>query len=74
VLSRGRVFYEYRYWSPVLGCNAVRISMADELGREYHAIVSAENPGFRERRDAALSRLHETILAGDDAREIPTAT
>lgn len=64
----------YSYWSPLLGEHAVRLSLFDQHGREFFAIV--ENPGgqggaeFRKRREAALNRIDVAMSAGRDPGEV----
>lgn len=65
-----RQYHENLYWSIALGGDVARLSMADDQGREYFAIVSAEQPGYRDRRMGALEALMEAIDRGDDPGQV----
>lgn len=60
----------HRFWSPLLGCEAARVSVADEHGGEFWAIVPAGGKGWRERRDIAVERLSAAIEAGRAPGEV----
>ena len=48
-------YNEFKFWSPLLGADAARLSMADEAGSEYWMIVP--NNGGKAYRDKKLSAL-----------------
>jgi len=56
-------FTQYRYWDPVLGENAVRLSLYDRHGQEYFRIVPRERSakGWRKVRDSILETLYMEI-------------
>ena len=57
-------FQEYHHWSPILGEQAVRLSMFDARGQEFFEVIA--NPGgraYREARDAALNRIADKMEA-----------
>ncbi len=64
-------FHEFSFWSPVLGSQALRISMADDHGAEHFVIVPVE-PGrkLREARIQALGALSTNITAGRPPGEV----
>lgn len=72
----GRVnqgYSEYRYWSPVLGCEAARVSLFDHHGREFFMIIEAEDGrGYRQRRDTAVEAIMTAIDMGLDPGEVRT--
>lgn len=58
-------YSEFRFWSPVLDAEAVRISMQGGQGTEYFMIIKADDGRrYREKRDEALSMIEEAIEAG----------
>lgn len=64
----------FRFYSPDLDAEAVRLSMADGLGREFFAIVpSSIGRRWRECRDAALDAIEGAIDAGDQPGEVRVA-
>lgn len=55
-------YAQFRYWSPMHGSEVLRISMADERGREYWHVIPAENGRrLRERREAAVEAIMTAI-------------
>jgi hypothetical protein len=62
----------FRFYSPTLDAEAVRLSMADEAGREYYMIVAADEAGrrWRERKEEALAAIDDAIARGDGAGEV----
>ena len=65
------VYREFRFFSPLDDADAVRLSMADQHGREYFTIVEGGyGKRWRERREAALIALEDAIEAGDPPGEI----
>ena len=80
---RSAHYREHRYWSPLMGENAVRLSMPGgaEAARvhgpqaatmEYYAIVRAPEHGrlYREAREAALDAIWAAIMRGDPPGEV----
>lgn len=65
-------YRQYRFYSPTLDAEAVRLSMADGAGREYYMIVAADEAGrrWRERRDEALAAIDDAIARTDEAGEV----
>jgi hypothetical protein len=66
------VYREYTFWSPVLGERACRLSVPDEHGSEYFAIVPrpSSGRGWREAREGALQAIEAAILRGDLPGEV----
>lgn len=61
----------YRFWSPLLGADAVRFSMVGERNAEYFAIVpGGEGRVYRENRDRALDAIEDAIARGDEPGEV----
>ncbi len=61
-MSRASIF---SFWSPTLGCDAVRLSMTDERGSEYFAVIPAfEGSDGRRRKTEALEAIQEAISRG----------
>ena len=65
-------FTEYRYWSPVLGCDASRLSVFDQHGAEYWSIIERPSMGkrYRESRQEALELIVEAIERGQEPGEV----
>jgi hypothetical protein len=76
-------YHEFRFWSPMLGCEAVRLSVtggaaaAQFHGRgvvtqEYFAIIPADELGrkYRDRRNAALAAIDAAIAEGREPGEV----
>lgn len=57
-------YSEMRHWNVILGCNAVRLSVADERGAEYFMIVPRPRTGWREEKARLLDLIGEAIEAG----------
>ena len=57
-------YSEFRFYSAELDSHAVRVSVPDERGAEYFAIVEAGGKGFRDRRELALETLERAIDQG----------
>ena len=75
--------HEFRFWSPILGCGAARISMVippstpgrprdPREGAEYFTIIAADVPGsvYRERRRKACEAIEDAIARGLDHGEV----
>ena len=63
-------FSEYTYYSLVHDCEVSRISVPDENGREFFAIVALEGKGYRERRSEAIQKCLEAMRAGCEPGEV----
>lgn len=62
---------EYRYWSPILGDEALRISYYNARGHEYFVIVSAaDGKALRELRQRAAERFYDAIQSGQEPGEV----
>lgn len=62
---------EYRYWSPILGMEALRLSYFNKHGREYFCIVPAEDgKALRELRQKAAERFYDAVESGQDPGEV----
>lgn len=58
-------YAEFDFWSPTLGAEAARLSMVNEAGEEFYAIVErSEGREWRQRKDRALEALTTAIDAG----------
>lgn len=66
------VYREYTFWSPLLGARATRLSVPDERGAEYFAILARQVNGrtWRETRDDALRAIELSIMRGDEPGEV----
>jgi hypothetical protein len=61
------VISEFFYWSPVLGADAARISMANEDGAEYFVIIEkVDGVQWRNDKQEAIEALQRAI---DEERE-----
>lgn len=61
-LARHYGVREMSYWSPILGCDVVRVSMANERGEEYYAVLPRlEGAAWRDRKREACEVLHQAI-------------
>jgi hypothetical protein len=66
-----RTYSQFRFWSPYLGCEAVRLSMFDSHGGEFFKIISADNAKtFRKVRDIVVNKLAAAIDNGDQPGEV----
>ncbi len=65
-------YRQFRFYSPTLDAEAVRLSMANEAGQEYYMIVAASEAGrrWRERRDEALAAIDDAIGRQDEPGEV----
>jgi hypothetical protein len=80
-----RYWREYRFWSPLLGQEACRVSMTGDVeaavqhGRpaadaEYYAIIpAAQGRAHREARERALETIEAAILRGQEPGEVEVA-
>ena len=65
------VYREMRFWSPVLGCDAARLSMVDERGGEFWRVVPVSGgKAWREARDRALDAIEDAVARGDEPGEV----
>ena len=56
---------EYRSWSPVLGCDTVRVSMFNGRGHEYFMLLPEESGrAWREKRIEAAETINLAIRQG----------
>ncbi len=59
-------FGEYFFWSPILGVDAVRLSLWDQHGQEFWKVLACPSGrGYRALRQKTLSLLADAI---DDGR------
>jgi hypothetical protein len=65
-------FAEYKFWSVILGCDAVRISMVDDHGSEFFKVVPIDNSTkkYRDVRERVLEMIQDAIDRGDDPGEV----
>jgi hypothetical protein len=69
-VSEGR-YVVFKFWSPILGGNAARISMVDGRGDEHFVIIPDDGgKRFVEAREKVLDRLSAAIDRGDEAGEL----
>lgn len=63
---------EYKFWSPMLGDDAVRISLYDARGQEYYAIRTypGEGKSLRELREATALRIFDAMESGAQPGEV----
>lgn len=56
-------YYEFRFWSPTLGSDALRISLTDDKGSEYFVIIADPGTGksYRQAKSDALDTLTAAI-------------
>ena len=81
-------YHEYRYWSPTLGGDAVRLSMVDKRGGEFYRIILVSSgfvrdddgkrvSRYRVERDRALDAIEDAVRrsdqhGGDEPGEVVT--
>jgi len=64
-------FYEFRFWSPVSGCEMARISMCDARAQEFFMHIEAgEGKAWRERRTKAVEAILEAMRQGLNPGEV----
>lgn len=64
-------YREFRFFSPALDIDAVRISTTDAVGHEYYAVIpSAMGKSWRSRREEALNALDDAIAEGREPGEV----
>lgn len=65
------VYTEYRFWSPMLGTDAARLSMGDGKGGEFFMVIPCEGgKAYRASRAAALEAISTAISLGLDPGEV----
>jgi hypothetical protein len=66
------LLHEFSYWSPVLGCYAIRFWTYSEDHAEYYAVVPAPREGksMRQLRQAVGARLDRAIQGGEPSGEV----
>lgn len=65
------IWQELKYWSIVRGGNEARVSVVDERGDEYYALIDADGgKAYRERRALALDILEEALAHGELPGEV----
>lgn len=70
-LARHYGVREYSFWSVVLGADAVRLSMVNERGEEYHAIIARlDGSAWRTAKTEACEALQQAIDEGVKPGEI----
>jgi hypothetical protein len=58
-------YREFKFWSAELDSKAARLSMSDDKGQEYFAIVECgKGKSWRERREWALQCIDDAIAMG----------
>lgn len=66
-------YSEHAFYSPILDCTAVRISMCDSHSREFFVILPDYGErGYSQRRFEALEILSEAIARGLEPGEVRT--
>lgn len=67
-------YSEFRFWSPILDADAVRLSMSGTKGGEFFVIIRADDgKKYRERRDRALGLIQQAIDEGLEPGEVVPA-
>lgn len=64
------VFSEFHYYSPLHDANVARVSVPDDRGGEFFAIVPTDGKGYRERRAEAIDLCLEAIETGCEPGEV----
>jgi hypothetical protein len=65
------VYSEYRFYSPLLDSEAIRISVSDGRTGEYFMIISnVDGKAYRESRDRAVAAIERAIELGLDPGEV----
>jgi hypothetical protein len=64
-------YSEFRFWSPMMNCEAARLSMWDKNGGEFFVHVPTdEGRRWRERRNRALDVIQQAITDGLQPGEV----
>lgn len=67
-------FSEYRFYSPTVDAEVVRISMSDAQGGEYFMIIkAADGRRYRERRDEVIELIQQAIAQKLQPGEVRSA-
>lgn len=67
-------YRELRYYSMQHDAEVARLSLADDRGQEYYAVIEVANgQRWRERREAALCAVDDAIVRGDEPGEVKYA-
>lgn len=63
---------EYKFWSALLGMDAVRFSVYDDHGQEYYCIRPFDGNGksLREMREHYAMKLYDAVSSGKPPGEI----
>jgi hypothetical protein len=70
-LARHYGVREFNFWSPILGADAVRLSMVNERGEEYHCIIERlEGSAWKAAKTEACEALQQAIDEGVKPGEI----
>jgi hypothetical protein len=63
--------HEFDFWSPMLGCDATRISLTNANGSEFFAIVSRDDErAFSKLKREAIEKITEAMEAGCEPGEV----
>ncbi len=65
-------YNEFRFYSPILDAEAARLSIVNDRGEEFYAVVPCGDEGrvWRERREEVLNKVYAAILAGYEPGEV----
>lgn len=64
-------YSEFRFYSPLHDCEMCRVSMSDDRGAEFFAMVpSAEGKGWRATREKTLDAIEDAIAARKEPGEV----
>jgi hypothetical protein len=65
-------FYRaFHFYSPLMGCEAVRLSMVDARGGEFYRIVPrSDGKAWRDVRDRELDLIEDAIAGGAEPGEV----
>jgi hypothetical protein len=62
---------QFQSYSPLTDCEVIRLSMADERGQEYYAMLTeTEGRAYREMRERAMAAILDAIDAEDAPGEV----
>lgn len=66
------VYSEYRHWSVIRNCQASRISVPDNNGAEFFAIIPTDGGGkaYREARERIIDLIIDAIESGSEPGEV----
>jgi hypothetical protein len=63
-------YAEFPHWNAILGCKAVRLSVADERGQEFFMLVPKPDREWREEKAKLLDLIAEAIESGCQPGEV----